>query len=150
MSAGVLMPIFPVLMLAGLAGLALMGLAGFGRHGHAGSVLHGLGQLTRGGAHLGHGVSHAGGAHALGRGAVGGARGTESSGPDHGSAALLWLIPSPRVIFSLMTLFGAFGYLLVETAHFSPLAAGLFAAAPALLMERFAVKPLWNLLFRFQ
>jgi hypothetical protein len=63
---------------------------------------------------------------------------------------LFWLIPSPRVIFSLMTLFGAFGYLLVETAHFTPIAAGLLAAAPALLMERFAVQPLWNLLFRFQ
>src|SRR5947209_18095409 len=107
------MPIFPTLMFTGLAGLALMGLAAFGRHSHPGGPLHGLPQLGRSGAHLGHGASHAPGGHAAGSNAAPGARGGVAGGPGHGSAGLLWLIPSPRVIFSLMTLFGAFGYLLV-------------------------------------
>ena len=131
---------FPVLMVLGLAGLALMALAGFGRHGHPGGALHGLGQAARGGAHLAHG--HSAGAHSAGTGA---ARADGATG-----AGWLCLIPSPVAIFSLMTLFGAFGYLIARMGHFVPLTAGLLAAAPTLLTERFAVKPLWNLLFRFQ
>src|SRR5437763_1486374 len=114
--------IFPVLMILGLAGLALMGLAGFGRHGHAG--LHGLGQLGRGGVHLGQGG--AAGAHAAGPSA---ARAEAGATP-----GLFWLIPSPSVLFSLLTLFGAFGYLLLRAGHVSPVVAGLLALAPTFLM----------------
>jgi len=60
------------------------------------------------------------------------------------------LVPSPRAVFSVFALYGAFGNALLQAAHLSLLAAALVAAVPALLVERFAVTPLWNLLFRFQ
>ena len=127
-------------MILGLAGLALMGLAGFGRHGHPGSAHHGLGHVARGGVHLGHGT--AAGGHAAGASAPRAEGGA--------SAGLLWLIPSPSVLFSLLTLFGAFGYLLLRVGHVSPVAAGLLALAPTFMVQRFAVQPLWDLMFRFQ
>jgi hypothetical protein len=49
-----------------------------------------------------------------------------------------------------MTLFGASGYALVAAWHVAPVLAGLLAVIPALLVERFAVTPIWNFLFRFQ
>jgi hypothetical protein len=144
------MSIFPILMTAGLVGLALMALAGFGRHGHAGTAPHGMGHVGHGTVHLGHGATHGAGAHGVGSSAATGAHGADGGSAVRGNAGLLWLIPSPRVIFSLMTLFGACGYALVEVGHVSPVLAGLLAGVPALLVERFAVTPVWKLLFRFQ
>ena len=59
-------------------------------------------------------------------------------------------IPSPRLIFSVLALYGAFGNALVRAAHLTPLVAALLAVVPAAAVERFAVTPLWNLLFRFE
>src|SRR5579871_6264311 len=132
------MTIFLASMILGLAGMALMALPGFARHGHAGTAPHGIGHLGHGAVQAGHGATHAPGVHVAGTDA------------GHIGAGLFWRLPSPRVIFSLMTLFGAFGYALVGAAHVAPLPAGLLAVIPALLVERFAVTPLWNLLFRFQ
>jgi hypothetical protein len=144
------MSLFLLLMLTGLVGLALMALPGFGRHGPTGAVPHGLGHVGHGGVHIGHGASHVPSGHAVASSATPGAQGGASSGPARGHPGAFWLIPSPRAIFSLMTLFGAFGYALVGAGHLSPMVAGLLAVIPALLIERFAVTPLWNLLFRFQ
>src|ERR1051326_6422860 len=102
------MLLFPMLMIAGLVGLALMALPGFGRHGHAGTALHGLGHSV----HIGHGASPAAGGHAVGSSATPEAHGVAGTNPGRGNAGLFGLIPSPRVIFSLMTLFGASGYAL--------------------------------------
>jgi hypothetical protein len=59
-------------------------------------------------------------------------------------------IPSPRGVFTALALFGAFGNLFVDAVHLAPLLAALAAVVPTLLVERFAVRPLWNLVFRYQ
>lgn len=87
------------------------------------------------GRHGGHGAAHGRGsahAHAAPR------------------AGLTRFVPSPRAIFSLLALYGAFGNALVHAAGQSELLAGLLAVVPALAVERFAVTPLWNLLLRAQ
>ena len=58
--------------------------------------------------------------------------------------------PSPRAIFSVMTMLGAFGYALVVELQFAPVPAGLLALIPACGIEYVAVRPLWNLMFQFQ
>ena len=50
----------------------------------------------------------------------------------------------------MLALYGAFGNALFETLHLTIVLAALAALFPTLLVERFAVRPLWNLLFRFQ
>jgi hypothetical protein len=72
--------------------------------------------------------------------------------PADASAAsgVLRRLPSPRAIFSVLALYGAFGNALVDAAHLPLFVAALAAVVPTLLFERFAVTPLWNLLFRFQ
>jgi hypothetical protein len=47
-------------------------------------------------------------------------------------------------------MFGAFGYAFVAALQLSPLPAGILALLPACGIEYFAVRPLWNLMFRFQ
>jgi len=60
------------------------------------------------------------------------------------------LLPSPRSVFSIVALFGAFGWGLSGGAHWPNLAAAPVAALAALLIERFLLSPLWNVLFRFE
>jgi hypothetical protein len=60
-----------------------------------------------------------------------------------------WL-PSPRGILTVLALFGAFGNVFVDAFGFSLLSAALAALVPTFLVERLAVRPLWNLVFRFQ
>ena len=59
---------------------------------------------------------------------------------------------SPRLaaIFTALALYGAFGNVLIDAFHLPLLLAALAAVVPTLLVERFAVRPLWNLVFRFQ
>ncbi len=59
-------------------------------------------------------------------------------------------LPSPRLIFSVLALYGAFGNALLHAGGLRPLTAALVAILPTLIVERFAVAPLWNLAFRFQ
>ena len=59
-------------------------------------------------------------------------------------------LPSPRAVFSVLALYGAFGNALVEAAHLPVWAAAAAALVPAILVERLAVTPLWNMLLRFQ
>jgi hypothetical protein len=47
-------------------------------------------------------------------------------------------------------LYGAFGNALVHAAHLATGVAAVLAIPPALLVERLLVRPVWNLLFRFQ
>lgn len=69
---------------------------------------------------------------------------------DSTPAGLLRFVPSPRAICSVLALYGAFGNALVHAGHLPFASAALVAAVPAWLFERFAVRPVWNLLFRFQ
>jgi hypothetical protein len=155
------MSIFLYLMIVGLIGLVLMAVPGLNRHGHAGTA-HGLGHgghgLTHGIGH-GHAAGHLGptghvapAAHAAGGQAAQGTHGHGGPGSQEPSAGagLTRLIPSPRTIFSLLTLYGAFGYALLKSAHLMPMLAGLLALIPAILIERYAVTPFWNLLLQFQ
>ncbi len=128
-------------MVIGLVGLGVLALPAFG-HGH--------------GALSGHGAAHGAASHGLGHGHA-------LSHPDgaHGSATPLLpadserdrrlrFVPSPRAVFSVLALYGAFGNAGTRAFHLSPSAAALAALVPTLLVEWFLVRPLWNLAFRFQ
>ena len=133
------MSVFFILLLVGLVGLALLGLPGLLRAGsHAGHVGHG-GHVGHVGAHAGHGTHH--GTHPV---PVGNKSGTSES------SALPHWIPEPRVLCTLTALTGAFGNLahhLLQSGTLPALAVGL---VPALLVERVALRPLWNWGLRFQ
>ena len=160
---------FLIVMTIGLIGMALLALTGLHRPGHAGTTPRSA-PPGHGGLHLGHGsrghASGMAGAH-VGRAganpgpyapnpaapatlAVAGARAAAQTRQNADSFRALRLIPSPRAIFSVMTMFGAFGYALVAGLQLGPLPAGLLALLPACGIEYFAVRPLWNLMFRFQ
>jgi hypothetical protein len=142
--------VFLTLMVIGLVGLVVMAIPAFGQHGH-------LPPAAGHGGALGHGVH---GGHALGSGH--GGHGGQMSGPAQStgkeivpadasaSSGVLRWIPSPRAVFSVFALYGAFGNALIEAAGLPFLPAALGAVIPALLVERLAVTPLWNLIFRFQ
>lgn len=114
---------FLTFMVIGLVGLLVMALPAFARHG-----FHGHGAL-----HVKPAMTHAPATHAHAHAHVGATR----------------FIPSPRLVFSVLALWGAFGNAGVRAFHLTPLVAGLVAVVPALAIERFVVTPLWNLLFRF-
>lgn len=152
------MSIFVVLMIAGLFGMALMAIPGLNRHGHAGiaghthigghiSAPHSTGLASHAG-HVGHASAAA--AHLVGK------AGSGQSSTDSGSALLnglnysLFRLLQPRVLFTLMALYGAFGYGIVGSHLLTPKLAALAAILPTLLFERFAVTPLWNMLLGFQ
>ena len=115
---------FLTLMVAGLVGLVMMALPALGGHRLLSHLpTHGHGQGTS----LAH---HGGQAHAV----------------RHG----LRFIPSPRALFSTLALYGAFGNALVRAAHLTTTRAAWLAILPALLTEWLLIRPIWNLLFRFQ
>src|SRR4051812_11608449 len=125
-------------MVIGLVGLVMMAIPAFGRHGHAPGGAHGqLGHGGAGGHALGHGghvghaghvaqVTHAG--HAASAASAGhvdapatGDALTHAPAPGKeivpaGTSALRFL-PSPRAIFSVLALYGAFGNALVQAAQ---------------------------------
>src|SRR5262249_35711290 len=110
------MTVFLTLMVIGLTGLIMMAIPGFSRHGHgmgAGHAGQGIGHAGHGGLHLGHGhgAAHAGHAAAPSHGAHGASQGDETAGAAVSGGAVRFL-PPLRVIFSLIALYGAFGYAL--------------------------------------
>jgi len=139
----------------------------FGAGGAAGAAAwaglsSGFGFLSAGNSPSGSGVrSCAGGAVSafswsagLGSGAgdsaFGGAPGFGGGGASSVASTFLRFLLSPRIAFSLLALYGASGNALEHTLHLRPMVTALAAVLPALLVERFAVSPLWNLAFRFQ
>ena len=118
---------FLIIMVSGLAGMLVMALPGFFSHGHSG---HG---------HAGHGH----GAHSSHAAAHGGKMTVQPNGA-------LRLVPQPRTILSLTALYGAFGLLLEQTAQWSVWPAALGAVVPAVMVERFILRPLWSWAMRFQ
>ena len=132
---------FLTLMVIGLVGLVMMAVPALGGHRHLPPIpAHGHGV----------GVGHAGvGQHGAGVGQHGAhthelVRGGSMIGTG------LRFIPSPRAVFSVFALYGAFGNALVHAAHLPRVAAALIAIVPAFLTEWFLIRPIWNLLFRFQ
>jgi hypothetical protein len=138
--------VFLVLMVIGLVGLVVMAVPAFGGHGHATHA----GQLGPG-AHGGHVLGPAGHAGNAGHAPAAGAASKEMIPADTSSlGGIVRFIPSPRAVFSVFALYGAFGNALLDAVHLPFLVAALAAVLPALAVERFVVTPLWNLLFRFQ
>jgi hypothetical protein len=125
---------FLILMVAGLAGLGVMALPALGRHASHGT--HGMHAMLRAGQ-----VTKLAAVRnvALARPSVR----TLVMTP----AGMTRFIPSPRLAFSLLALYGAFGNVLAA-AGLATLWAGLAAILPAAIIERFAVTPLWRLLFK--
>lgn len=134
---------FLIVMCVGLVGLSAMAVPGLFHHGHLGHpggfhATHAHGGLTHA-THPGHPLAPHPGDAASGHSAHVGDSG-------HG---FLRFVPTPRLIFSLLALYGAFGNVLAFTFASLWLAA-LLAIPPALLVERFLLAPLWKLAFRFQ
>jgi hypothetical protein len=131
---------FLTLMVVGLVGLVVMALPALT------GIVHGHGAVGHGG-HVGHGAQ---GVRALGalRRDVG------EAGLDVSAKSVAWagarFVPSPRLIFSVLALYGAFGNALVRAGGLGGTLAAILAVVPTLLVERFAVAPLWNLASRFQ
>jgi hypothetical protein len=142
------MTVFLALMVAGLVGLIVMAIPAFGRHGSIGTP-HGLGAAGHTGLHLGpaQGAIHAGGA-AIGQTLTAAGKGVVKSAET--SASNLRFLPSPRMIFSVMALYGAFGNVFHGALHFSSPISALLAIVPAALIEKFAVTPLWNTMIASQ
>src|SRR5450432_1437413 len=138
---------FLILMTIGLVGLVAMAIPAFG-HSHGAFSSHG--------ALSGHGALHGGVAHGLGHAAatpgLASGRGALAqvlpADPAHESR---WRhVPSPRALFSVLALYGAFGNAALRAFHLPLLLAALGAALPALLIEWALVRPLWRVLFRVQ
>jgi hypothetical protein len=129
------MSLFIASLVAGFIGLALMALPGVMRHGsgaHAGHSGHAAGH--------GHGT-HAGQTHSA-------QHGNKLAGMG-GRSFLLWLMPNPRVLFSILAFFGAYGYVFQRGMRLSETMAALAAIVPAILTERFVVAPIFNFLLGF-
>ncbi|MDE2125464.1 MAG: hypothetical protein KGJ62_02630 [Armatimonadetes bacterium] len=126
------MSLFLVVFIAGLAGMALLAVPGFGRLGH-----HAGGHIPH--AHVGHPahVAHPGphAAHVQ---------------QDNRLSNAFRFIPAPRVVFTMATLFGAFGYALQSGLAWKVVPAAITAALGAILLERMVATPLWNLMSRFE
>ncbi len=115
------MDIYISSMLLGALGLTAMALSGLGHHGHDGH------------AH-GHAHGHDGDAHHHG-----------AHGDSTGSA--LWMLMSPRFLFSFALGAGAAGEL-ARPWFGGPLQLAI-ALAGGVLFERLLVGPLWNVIMRF-
>ncbi|MEO8902444.1 MAG: hypothetical protein ABI488_10690 [Polyangiaceae bacterium] len=137
--------VFLVLLVIGLVGLAAMAIPAFG-HSHAQA---GMGHAAHGS--LGRGAAH-GTPYASATPVVSNARGAlQHLLPADAAHAGVWrFVPSPRAMFSVLALYGAFGNAAVHAFHFPFLSAAISALFPALLVERVLVRPLWNVVFRLE
>ena len=142
---------FLTLIVVGLVGLLMMALPVFRHHGHAHPVHGGRLALGHRGAMPRLGARAGGGRPAIMLGSADSAAPAGQTIPaDTTPARVLRWVPSPRAICSLLALYGAFGNALVHAGHLRFASAAVVAALPALVVERFVVRPVWNLLFRFQ
>ncbi|HEY3255334.1 MAG TPA: hypothetical protein VGJ91_15350 [Polyangiaceae bacterium] len=137
--------VFLTLMVIGLVGLAAMAFPAFG-HSHGGLSGHGAGHVG-----VTHGVGHAAHGTANACAAPGARSALQQLLPADAVHHGLWrLVPSPRKVFSLLSLYGAFGNAARNAFHLSPGLAAVSAVLPALLIEWLLLRPLWNVLFRVQ
>ena len=146
------MSVFLIVMIIGMVGLALMAIPGISR-GH-GVHVSGHGSLHTGHASGGHSTGRVGGpAHTstnTGAGATSASSHSTDSLVEANMAASLRWFPSPRAAFSIMTLFGGFGYAFETGAHLKEGIAAILAIILAALVERYAVGPAWNSLMQFE
>lgn len=139
---------FLTIMVIGLAGLVVMAIPAFARHGGGGHThTHALpaghvAKLGPGSALDGAAANAAATHHALGS--------TMALVPADGDRRWARFVPTPRLVFSVLALFGAFANALAGAAGLAPMVAAVAAVIPTLLVERFAVTPIWRLVFRFE
>ncbi len=124
------MSVFLLMMIIGGVGMLLMALPGLLHTGHVG-------------AHSLH--APAGSTHSL-------AAGHHAAHGIAGNAGTNWLrfIPSPRVVFSILALWGAFGHILHETLHQATPIAGGLGLVCALIVNHIAIRPLWKALMKLE
>jgi hypothetical protein len=133
--------VFLTLTVVGLVGLLMMAIPAFGRHGHASP--HG-GVVRPSGVARGMAGRFGGGHKAM-------LSSNEAAVPaDMVASKLFRFLPSPRFLFTVAALYGAFAHALLDAAHLRLVPAALVAVVPTLLAERLLVRPIWNLVFRFQ
>jgi hypothetical protein len=131
------MSIFLALLIIGMTGLVFMAIPAFTHHGGGHEIAHDVH------LHVGHGhVPHAHGGHEAHL-----HHSTEHGGTGHGT----WggLVPSPRTLFSLLALYGAFGQAIEHLTPLSLWGAAGVSLLPTYLFERFVVTPLWYYLLSF-
>ncbi|MGD0677766.1 MAG: hypothetical protein ABSC94_20305 [Polyangiaceae bacterium] len=151
----------------GLVGLFMMAIPGFGRHGHTHATSGHAPAFGKGAGAIGCHPASVRIEFGKGAGAIGchpaSVRiegGRAAVGPGGGDARLLRtdgisvrilrMLPSPRFVFTFFALYGAFANALNDAAHLHRPIAAVIAIVPALLVERFVVRPVWNLVFRYQ
>lgn len=136
-------------MVIGLVGLAAMAIPAFG-HSHGALSGHGISHGVHGISHAAHAPSHV--AHGMSHASVPTSRGAlQQLIPADTAHERRWRwLPSPRAVFSMLALYGAFGNAAVHAFRLSTATAALAAVAPACLIEWLLVRPLWNVLFRVQ
>src|SRR5947207_4430524 len=127
-------------MVIGLVGLAVMAIPALGRHGAAPGS-HGHAALGHHGAAAGHALPAHGQVAPPAHAQV--AAAAQALLPSPGQAMLpadaaqsgvgRWL-PSPRVIFTVLALYGAFANALVGSLHLTMIVAALAAVIPTLLV----------------
>jgi len=136
------MDLYLLCLILGAVGLSAMAITGLGRH-HGGAS-HGHGH----GGHVGHGGGHghAGGAHGHGAGAHshGHAHGIDAHG---GTAVMMGLLMTPRIMFAVLLGFGAAGMALRDVLAGPFLLLG--AVLGGVIFERLLMRPLWNFAMRF-
>ncbi|MGZ3460834.1 MAG: hypothetical protein ACXU86_20295, partial [Archangium sp.] len=144
---------FLILMCVGLVGLVGMALPGVFRHGGGHSV-HGGGHSVHGGGHGAHLGHHASLSHGHTAAHPVHAHGHPSSGHaasgSKGGQGLAHFLPEPRLVLSVLALYGAFGNVLERVFQFPFWVSALVALLPALLVERLVLGPLWRLALEFQ
>lgn len=150
---------FLTVMVVGLVGLVMMALPALGGHHLPPSHGQPHGLLSGHAVPSGHAIAsgHAAGATTTATAAATLAHPATTLGPVHAHGLLAYLpraghglIPSPRAVFSVLALYGAFGNALVHAAHLTGSHAAFIAIVPALLVERVLMRPVWNLLFRYR
>src|SRR5277367_3202410 len=122
---------FLTLMVVGLVGLAAMALPALGRHGAG---------------HHSVGLLHAGQVAKLAPAVL---APKSTALVNVAPSGVTRFLPSPRLVFSVLALYGAFGNVFIA-AHLTPILAALAAIVPTALIERFAITPFWRLVFRYQ
>ena len=130
------MSLFLVLLVVGAVGMLLMAIPGL-NHGHGGVGAH----LP---PHFPHLTHLPGAPHTAAHGAP------PHTPPVGHSGSITRFIPSPRMIFGFLALYGAFGNAFEKAGHLPVNLAALAALLPAFLLERYALGPFWNRLMAFQ
>jgi hypothetical protein len=147
------MALFLTLLGVGLAGLAWMALPGLLAGGDAGADTGDTGLDAGQDLSLETGdLSQAAGSAGFDAGHVASDASHDApAAPSGQDDASLWrFIPSPRIVFTLMALYGAFGCILAGGAFLPLNWTYLAALVPALLTERLVVRPFWNWMMSFQ